>query len=401
MPGQHAEKSPSSADRWIHCPGSVRLARLFPEETSDAAAEGTLAHELAEAMISNILDYKQPTEGLDPILNRIEVWYAEHPDSKGSAKIMTETLSPYIDYVLAEFYKTREKDEAACLETEVRVNFSEAVGEPGSDEYFGSADVVIIGDDRIEVIDLKYGKGVAVSAINNPQIRLYALGAISEYDILYRFTEVKMVIYQPRLDSVTEETMTVEDLKAWARDVVAPASKAADQDEPPFTPGYWCSEKFCPAAGTCKARAEYVLALERYSGNEPGLLTPEELDEVLKKLDDLEDFARKARGYALGEIEAGREIPGWKIVEGRSKRRYTDEDAVAAKLIGSELFKTPKEAETMIYTRKLLGITDMTSLIGAKNFKALLESGESPLVVKGKGPNKLAPASDARPAINP
>jgi len=401
MPGKHAKKSPSAADRLIHCPGSLKLSQLFPESTSDAAAEGTLAHKLAEGMITNISNYKQPLEGLDPILNEIEVWYAEHPDTKGSAKIMVETLSPYVDYVFAEYLGTRGRDEATSLETEISVDFSDAVGEPGSKDYYGQADVVIIGDDKIEVIDLKYGKGVAVSAENNPQIRLYALGAIAAYDILYRFTEVKMVIYQPRFDSVTEETLTVEELKAWALDVVAPAFKAADLENPPYHPGYWCKDKFCPAAGTCRARAEYVLALERYSGKEPGLLTPEELDDVLHRLDVLDDFGSKARGYALGELEAGREIPGWKIVEGRSKRRYKDEEAVAAALYKSGLFKNQKEADAMIYERSLIGITAMEKLISKKQFAALLETEKNPLVVKGEGPHKLAPVSDARPALHP
>ena len=211
MPGKHAFLSASAADRWGNCPGSAHLATLFPESHSLAAEEGTLAHELAELSISE--------QDLGDLPERVDKFYKDHTELPGDFKVMENIIAPYVDFVRAEYIATKNEDEAAVLSTEERVDFSEYVP-----DGFGTSDVVIVGNDMIEVIDLKYGKGVPVSAIGNPQIRLYALGAIAAYDLVYDFSKVKMVIYQPRLDSVTEETMTVEDLKAWAQEFIVPAA---------------------------------------------------------------------------------------------------------------------------------------------------------------------------------
>lgn len=380
MPEKHAFLSASSAARWGNCPGSAHLSTLFTESQSLAAEEGTFAHELAELLIGE--------RELGDLPDRVDRFYEEHTDLPGNFKVMRGIIEPYVDFVRAEYMAVRKEDPAAVLSTEERVDFSVYVP-----EGFGTSDVIIVGNDMIEVIDLKYGKGVPVSAVDNPQIRLYALGAIAAYDLVYEFSKVKMVIYQPRLDSVTDEVMEVSELKSWAENFIRPAAEEAMSDNPGYHAGEWCQSHFCPAAGTCRARAEYFLALERHSGKEPGLLTDEELADCLTRIDALGDFAKKLGEYCLNEALSGHAIPGWKIVEGRSIRKYTDEDQVADVLM--------KEGydEALIYERSLLGITKMEGLLGKKVFKQLLEGAG--LVHKPAGAPKLAPDSDKRPEYSP
>ncbi|MBO5917382.1 MAG: DUF2800 domain-containing protein [Oscillospiraceae bacterium] len=377
---KHSTFSASSADRWIHCPGSVHMASLFPPTTTPAAEEGTLAHALAAALIEGAR-----REALDAIEAQVTSFYSAHPELSDTFTNMLQTIDPYIDYVNREYQESLARDPAAVLLTEQRVDFSDVV--PGG---FGTSDVVIIGGGRVTVIDLKYGKGVPVSAKDNPQIRLYAIGAINAYNLVYDFDRVKMVIYQPRLDSVTEEEMAVDALREWAGAVVKPAAELATLDEPPYHPGEWCASHFCPGAGACRARAEYILALERHSGKDPALLTDEELSDALSRADALQKWAKALNSYALGEIQTGHAIPGWKIVEGRSNRRFTDEDQVVAAAVGAGYSKD------LLYTASLIGITEMEKLMGKKQFKAILGS----LVVKPAGDPKLAPESDRRPAFN-
>lgn len=385
---KHASLAPSSAERWINCPGSVHMASLFPESSSPAAEEGSLAHELAALEIENnncsscMIDYGDQVEKLR---EKVGTFYEKNPSQPGDFETMRKMLDPYIDYVIREFREALAKDPAAVLLTERRVDFSDYV--PGG---FGTSDVVIIGGGRVTVIDLKYGRGVPVKARDNPQIRLYAIGAINAFDLVYEFDRVKMVIYQPRLDSVTEEELPVDELKAWAEAVVKPAAEKALSDDPPYHPGDWCASHFCPGAGACRARADYVLGLERHSGKDPALLTDEELADALSRMGPLQDWAKKLNDYALGEIQTGHNIPGWKVVEGASKRRYTDEDAVAAAAIGAGY------AKALLYKSSLIGITDMEKLMGKRQFKEVLGA----LVVKPAGAPKLAPESDDRPAFN-
>ena len=391
---KHSKFSASSAECWINCPGYVHMAQMFPESHSVAAEEGTLAHELAAFLIEHRDEVDQRgddvaavefTSGLAGLAREIDAFYAEHKELGDSFEYMHRVIEPYVDYVIAEYQAALKADPAAVLMTEQRVDFSDIV--PGG---FGTSDVVIIGGGKATVIDLKYGKGVAVSAKDNPQIRLYAIGAINAFDLMYDFDQVKVVIYQPRKDSVTEEELSVDDLKAWAEGVVKPAAEKAASDNPPYHPGEWCSSHFCPGAGVCKARADYVLGLERHAGKDPALLTDEELSDALARADVLQDWAKKLTNYALGEIQTGHPIPGWKVVEGQSKRAYTDQDAVAAAAI-----KAGYE-EALLYTRSLIGITAMEKLMGKKKFNEVLKG----LVYKPQGAPKLAPESDDRPAFN-
>lgn len=387
---KHAVFSASSAERWINCPGSVHMASMFPEGRSAAADEGTLAHELAALDIgyldNDLVSGNQAyVKAMNELTQEIETFYNLHPDMNGSFEDMKKTLAPYVDYVLAEYNEIQKADPSAVLLTEQRVDYSHIVP-----DGFGTSDVIIIGDNRVIVIDLKYGKGIPISAVDNPQIRLYAIGAINLYDMLYDFDRVKMVIYQPRLNSVTEEELPVDDLKVWADAVVKPAAKKAASEDPPYYPGPWCASHFCPGAGVCKKRADYFMGLERHSGKDPALLTDAELSECLAKAESLQKWAKALSNYALGEMQTGHSIPGWKIVEGRSIRAYTDMEKVADAAMKAGY------PEAMIYTRSLIGITDMEKLMGKKKFQEVI----GPLVEKPQGAPKLAPESDKRPAFN-
>lgn len=390
----HATLSASGAERWINCPGSVKMAAHFPSLSSTVAEEGTLAHELAAFLIEHRdeIDHRSDdaaavafSSGIAGLAREIDAFYADHKDLDDDFEYMKRVIDPYVDYVVAEYQAALKADEAAVLMTEQRVDFSDIV--PGG---FGTSDVIIIGGGRVTVIDLKYGKGVAVSAKDNPQIRLYALGAINLFDMIYDFDRVKMVIYQPRRDSVTEEEMPVDDLKAWAEAVVRPAAEKAISDNPPYHPGDWCDSHFCPGAGACKARADYCLGLERHSGKDPALLTDEELSDALRRAEALKSFSKKLGDYALGEIQTGHPIPGWKVVEGKTNRAYTDLDKVAAAALAAGY------PEALIYQRSLIGITGMEKLMGKKKFQEVLGK----LVEKPQGAPKLAPESDERPAFN-
>lgn len=392
--GAHATLSASGAERWINCPGSVKMAAHFPSQSSAAAEEGTLAHELAAFLIEHRdeIDHRSDdaaavefSYGIAGLAREIDAFYADHKDLDDDFEYMKRVIDPYVDYVVAEYQEALKADEAAVLMTEQRVDFSDIV--PGG---FGTSDVIIIGGGRVTVIDLKYGKGVAVSAKDNPQIRLYALGAINLFDMIYDFDRVKMVIYQPRRDSVTEEEMPVDDLKAWAEAVVRPAAEKAISDNPPYHPGDWCDSHFCPGAGACKARADYCLGLERHSGKDQALLTDEELSDALRRAEALKSFSKKLGDYALGEIQTGHPIPGWKVVEGKTNRAYTDLDKVAAAALAAGY------PEALIYQRSLIGITGMEKLMGKKKFQEVLGK----LVEKPQGAPKLAPESDERPAFN-
>lgn len=387
---EHANLPASSAARWMGCPGSYRMAKKFAEAPSANAEEGTLAHELAAFGIET-RDMPKSAEaykdGLAEIKKKVDAFYAGNTGLGGDFARMEQAVAPYIDYVAREYQEALGRDGSAVLMTEQRVDFSGYV--PGG---FGTSDAVIIGGGRATVIDLKYGKGVAVSAAGNPQIRLYALGAIAAFDLVYDFDSVRMVICQPRLDSVTEEELPVADLKAWAEQEVRPAAALALSDSPPYRPGEWCASHFCPGAGICRARAEYALAVERHSGEDPAVLTDAEIAEMLGRVDVLADWAKKLKSYALGEMQNGHALPGWKIVEGRSSRTYTDQDKAAAAVM-----KAGYE-EALIYERSLIGITAMEKLLGGKKkFDEILGG----LVFKPQGAPTLAPESDRRPALTP
>jgi hypothetical protein len=255
-------------------------------------------------------------------------------------------------------------------------------------EGFGTSDAIIISDDTIEVIDLKYGKGVRVDAEGNSQMRLYALGAYALFSDLYDFDKVRMTIVQPRLDHVSTEELTVQQLLEWAKVYVVPAAELAAKDDAPTSAGDWC--RWCPARAICRTRAEANLELARYDFKRGDLLDPDEIAEILGKVDELTKWASDIQGYALQQAMDGTHYDGWKVVEGRSNRKYKDE-LLVAEALHKEGYK-----DAVLYTRKLLGITDMEKLVGKKKLAEICKD----LIEKPAGKPTLVPESDKREPIN-
>lgn len=385
MPDAHAKLSASGAELWMNCPGSQHMKDIFPDSTSIAAQEGTHAHSLAEMLLG----------GIDPdntdLPKRIKAFHKDNPEAD-SYSAMLGSLVDYIAFVNEEKDKADEAAKGtsfgkAELFRETRVDFSEFV--PGG---FGTADVMIVSGDVLHVIDLKYGKGVAINAVNNPQIRLYGLGALEHFALDYDIKTIRMTIYQPRLDYVTSEEMSAEDLRAWGETVIKPAAEKAAADTREYHPGEWCKSHFCPAVGQCRARK---LVMDKYlkaRQEDPDLLSPEELGDILKGAKKIKSWISDLEKTVTDIAIAGIPVPGWKIVEGRSNRIYTDPDLVALAV------KKEGFPEAMIYEKKLLGVTAMEKLMGKKTFKAALEN--TGLVIKPKGSPTLALESDARPQMD-
>ena len=369
----HARLSPSASHRWINCPGSVHLAEQCPPQGgSTYTAEGTEAHALAELKLRKFNEEGTSDsfdKQLDKARNEFEYYCGE----------MDEATDFYFDIVTE---KLIEGGPDAELMIEQRFSLDKWV--PDS---FGSADAVIIAGNTIEVCDLKYGKGVKVDAVGNPQLRLYGLGAAELFGDLYDFDTVRVTIIQPRLDHVSTEEISLEDLKDWAENWVAPAAKLAMSNTDEVHCGDWC--QFCPAKAICRERAEVNLELARHDFKKPALLTDEEIGEVLRQADELQKWAADISSYALEQALAGKQYDGWKLVEGRSIRKYADEIKVA------DTLKAAGFDEALLYERKLNGITNMEKLVGKKKLTEILGD----LLVKPAGKPVLVPESDKREAI--
>ena len=374
--GEHAVLAASASHRWLSCPPSARLEQEFSEETSSYAAEGTLAHAIAELKLRRSL--KRIKAG--PYKKKLEFFQGA---SLYSAD-MEDYLENYTSVITERYMNAVNACPDSLILLEQKLDFSRWV--PGG---FGTGDVVIISDDTLEVIDLKYGKGVPVSATENPQTRLYGLGAIASFNMLYDFSKVRMTIVQPRLDSLSTEEMTVEELLTWADEYVEPRAAQAFAGKGEFCAGEHC--RFCRARQTCRARAENNLELAKYDFQQPPLLSDDEISDILTRADELQKWAADVQAYALDQAENhGKKWPGWKLVEGRSNRKYTDEAAVAKVLVAADY------PEDKIYApRELFGITAMEKSIGRKPFNELL----SELVIKPAGKPTLVPESDKRPEI--
>ena len=374
----HAILSASGSARWMACTPSAQLEQQFPEQTSVYAEEGTFAHALAELKLRRaIANTIKPSE--------FKKRLAEMQKDPMYSPAMEEYVDQYVAQVSEIFMTAKKQCDDTLVLLEQRLDFSEYVP-----DGFGTGDVVIISDGVLEVIDLKYGKGVPVSAEGNSQTRLYGLGAIATYMMLYDFLTVRMTIIQPRLDITSTEELRVDELMTWAQNELMPKAKLAYAGEGEFCAGDHC--KFCKAKATCKARADYNLELAKYDFQDAFLLSKEDIAEVLARADQLKAWVTDIETYALEQArDHGERFPGWKLVEGRSNRKYTDEEQVAKTLTdaGYEEVKIYKPQE-------LLGITAMEKVLGKKQFGELL----SDLVVKPAGKPVLVPESDTRPEIN-
>ena len=376
MPSKHAKLSPSAALRWINCPGSIKLSEQCPPPgSSEYAEEGTTAHSLAELKIRCVTGQIEK-EHVKNTLASIEA-------SSYYCGEMNEATTFYADHVIEIYNEGARRDPAAELMAEQRFSLDAWVP-----DCFGTSDAVVIAGNTIEVIDLKYGKGVKVDAIENPQLRLYGLGAADLFEDIYDFDTVRMTIIQPRLNHVSTEELSLEDLRKWGEEVVKPAAALAlDEDQAPVKCGDWC--RWCPAKAVCRTRAEEQLKLAQKEFADPELLTPEEIGDVLARGEALKKWVADVEEYVYSRALAGEHIDGWKLVAGRSVRKYSDELKVA------ETLQKAGFPEAMLYERKLLGITAMEKLVGKKKFAETLGD----LIVKPEGKPVLVPESDERKEI--
>ena len=307
-PKGHAILSASSSERWLNCPPSARLCEAYEDKGSDYAAEGTDAHTLCEYRLKQALGI--PTE--NPVENLS--WYNEE---------MEECAAGYVAYVVELLETAKQACSDPVVMIEQRVDFSRWV-----QEGFGTADCILIADGVLNIVDYKHGKGVEVSAIGNPQIQLYALGALETFDGIYDIDTVRMTIFQPRKSNISVDQMDKADLYEWADTELTQKAQLAYEGQGDFSCGEWC--RFCKAKAECRERAEANLALARYEFQAPALLDDEEIADILGKVDALAAWASDVKEYALQQAVSGKEWTGWKLVEGRSNRKYTSEAAVAA-----------------------------------------------------------------------
>lgn len=361
----HAVLSASGSHRWLNCTPSARLELEFENTGSEAAREGTAAHALCEHKLKRALHMR-----------------SRRPVSDYDSDEMEECTDTYVDFVMEQYEAAKQVCEDPVILIEQRLDFSCYVP-----DGFGTGDCLIISDDRLHIIDFKYGMGVLVEAEGNPQMKLYALGALAVYDALYDIREVSMTIFQPRRENVSTWTIPVEDLKDWAENELKPRAKMAYDGEGEYLPGEWCT--FCRAAVRCRARAEEKLKLAQTEFRMPPLLTDAEIEDILAVLPDLTKWANEIATYALdAALNHGKEWNDFKVVEGRSVRKYRDEAAVA---------EAAKEAGYKdIYRQSLIPLTEMQRLMGKDKFEEILGG----LITKAPGRPTLVPKSDKRPAMN-
>lgn len=363
--GRHALLSASSSKRWLNCTPSARLEEQFGrEDAGPYAEEGTAAHALAEHKVKKCLRKR-----------------SKRPVSDYQCDEMEECTDGYASYVMEQVELAKQDCKDPVVLIEQRLDYSAYVP-----EGFGTGDLLIVADKTLTVIDLKYGKGVAVDAEWNPQIMLYGLGALELFDCIYDIETVRMTIYQPRLESVSTWEISVSDLMGWVETELKPKAQLAIRGEGEFHCGSWC--RFCKAKNTCRARAEEYLRLAQMEFKPPALLSDEEIAEVLKVADELAKWSADVYAFATDEaITHGKKWTGFKLVEGRSNRKYTDEEEVAeaAKAAGY----------TDIYKKSLVGITEMEKLMGKKKFAEVLGK----LVYKPQGKITLVTESDKRQEI--
>jgi len=375
---KHALLSASGASRWLTCTPSARLESTLPEKSSAYAKEGTEAHMIAETAALYWLGELSEKA----YENRL----AEAPELlKYFNEEMHECAVEYAKIVSEKVKLLREDCPDAVVEIEVSgLDFSEWVP-----EGHGTGDCIIVADGWLEIIDFKYGKGYRVEADDNPQMRLYALGALARYAHLYDVKNVRMTIVQPRLNSVSSSEMSVEELTAWARDYVKPRAQLAYTGEGEFAPSADAC-KFCRAKEQCRARADWNLKLFD-DAPDVALMTTDEAGAILQKAADIKTWLADLESLCVKTLFAGDPVAGWKLVEGRSNRKFVSEDQVA------DAMKAAGYDEALLYERKLITLTQMEKDFGKKAVGETLAG----LIIKPQGKPTLAPATDKRPAFVP
>ena len=364
-PKAHSSTGASSAARWMNCPPSAKLTENMEYETSRFAEEGTAAHALCEWKVRKALKLRA----------------GRRPSSDYWTDEMEECSDDYRDFIMDLVGQAKQHCKDPVTLIEQHLDFSCYVP-----DGFGTGDFLLVADKELNVVDFKYGRGVAVYADHNPQMMLYAIGALNLFDCLYDIEQVTMTIYQPRISNVSTWTITAEELYKWAEEELKPKAKQAANGEGEFVPGSWC--RFCKARTTCRARAESFLELARLEFQPPALLSDEEVAEVLEKAEELSKWAEDIMAYAQAQaIENGKHWEGYKLVEGRSVRKFTDSAKVeeAAKAAGF----------TDIYNKSLITLTAFEKLMGKKTFADVLGT----YVTRPAGKLTLVPVSDKRPEV--
>lgn len=361
----HALLSPSSAHRWLQCTPSAVLEESFANQSSSAAEEGTAAHALCEYKIKKAIGER-----------------CTKPVSEVDTAEMQECSDAYAEFVLERYEQAKVRCRDPLLLIEQKVDFSAYVK-----DGFGTADCIIVSDNTLQIIDFKYGQGVLVDAYENPQMKCYALGALEMYNALYDIKEVVMTIFQPRRDNVSGYTLSVAELLTWAERVLKPKAEQAIRGKGEFAAGGWC--RFCRAKAVCRKRAEENMRLAELEFKPPSLLTDREIEDVLKTLPMLTKWAEDVFSYAAeAAIHHGKEWRGFKVVEGRSVRKYKDETAVIA--------QAQSHGYTDIFQTRLISMTAMQKLMGKKKFEEILGG----LISKSPGKLTLVPETDKRIQVN-
>lgn len=374
----HALLSASGASRWINCPPSARLEEEFGETKSTKyAKEGTLAHELSELYLSRdvlkVITDQDFNEKLESILNNS--LFTEE---------MLDMVPAYTDYCSSQLAEAQTLNPSAFMEIEQKLDLTMYVP-----ESFGTADCIIINDNCLEIIDLKYGKGIPVSADWNKQLMLYGLGALYKYELEYNIENIKLTIVQPRLDSISSFLISTNELVTWAETELKPAAELAFEGKGELNSGEWC--RFCAIRNRCRELYNQQLELAKHEFSKPQLISDEEIADLIKRAPKFVEWLDSIQEYARTKaITENYQWPGLKLVEGRSQRKWIDEEQASAALMS----RCPELTQDEIYSLKLNSITTMEKLIGKKRFADLL----SDVIIKPQGKLALAPIEDKRPA---
>lgn len=368
---RHALLSPSSSHRWLNCTPSARLEEKVEDQGSSFAEEGTCAHALCEIKLRDLLNLPPEPNEFEELKDK---WYD---------KSMEDYTDEYVTLVYGKYLDAQKKDPNALLFIEKTLDFSSWIP-----ESFGTCDAIIVSEGEIEVFDFKYGKGVEVSAVENPQMMIYALGAMVDYDLEYNIKTVRMTIVQPRVSNFSEWEISMADLRKWANETLAVKARLAIMGEGEHQAGGWC--KFCKIKARCSALANKMMAC--YTRNEvKELITDEQMGDILTLIPTIKTWCTAVEDYALAQALNGKRFRGHKLVEGRAIRKVTDSDTLIARLLDaghstSDIFK-PAE---------LRSLGDLEKVAGKKNFAELAKG----CVEKPQGKPTLVPESDKRQEWN-
>lgn len=375
---KHALLSASAAKRWIHCPPSAKLCDSIEEKESDFAKEGTLAHEICELKLRKTFLEPMGDRTYKTRFNKLKKNDLYNPE-------MDKYTEEYLDYIKEVVYRYNKPPH---ISVEKRVEYGHV-----AQDGFGTSDCIILCGTDCHVIDFKYGKGIPVSAEGNPQLAIYAIGAIAAYGMFYPIEDVYLHVVQPRKSNFSSWKTTAQELAIWAEKVVKPAAELAFEGKGEYKQGTWCDDCFCNVGGCCRARADENMALEKEYTNPitgelitPPLLTNEEVGEILARAQHVARWVKKLEQYALGQMLGGQTVPGWKLVEGRSNRAFKDIDAAYKELQQAGYNKA------MLYTQVPISLTEVTTLVSKEDYTGILEKH----IVKPKGAPTLATAEDKR-----